>query len=353
MMWIMLETPSTYEPPLLLRNAHLMTLVPRYLPRDTSLAGLPQESRLFTVEPGTQLLGWCHWQTDRRTAPTALLVHGLEGCSDSRYMRGIAAKTYRLGFNVIRMNQRTCGGTEHLTPTLYNSGLSSDYRTIVEELIQQDGLDRIWLVGYSMGGNLVLKAAGEMGGDQPALAGVAAVCPNIDPTICARALEMPRNWIYHRHFLTQLKSRLRRKAALLPDKWDLTGLDAISRISTFDDRYTAADGGYQSGADYYDRAGARHVLDSITVPTLIITAQDDPFIPYSMFTVPSIQHHPLIRLVAPRHGGHCGFFHRNGNGEDPYWAENRIVDFLQEGSTGVKVPGGNQKIRAENEPGHP
>jgi predicted alpha/beta-fold hydrolase len=243
-------------------------------------------------------------------------------------MRGIAAKAYRAGFNVIRMNQRTCGGTEHLTPTLYNSGLSGDYRTILNELANQDGLKRIWLIGYSMGGNLVLKAGGELGQTEPALAGVAAVCPNIDPTACARALEEARNFIYHRHFLTRLKTRLRRKAALFPGKWDLSQLDRIATISEFDDRYTAHDGGYRDGADYYDRAGARHVLDAIAVPTLIITAQDDPFIPYSMFTVPTIQRHPHIRVAAPRYGGHCGFFHQSRNGEDPYWAENRIVDFF-------------------------
>ena len=100
--------------------------------------------------------------------------------------------------------------------------------------------------------------------------------------------------------------------------------------SEFDDRYTAPDGGYASGADYYNRAGACRVLDSITVPTLIITAQDDPFIPYSMFTVALIQRHPKIRVIAPCYGGHCGFIHWAHNGEDPYWAENRIMDFLQE-----------------------
>ncbi len=307
-----------------------MTLVPRFLPRDTSFPGLPQEPRLFTVGPDAQLLGFCHWQGNRKASPTAILVHGLEGCSESHYMRGIAAKAYRVGFNVIRLNQRTCGGTEHLSPTLYNSGLSGDYRAVVEELAHQDGLERICLVGYSMGGNLVLKAAGEMGKAAPPLAGVATVCPNIDPTICANALEEPRNWFYHRHFLTRLKSRLRRKAALLPGKWDLTDINAIARISEFDDRYTAPDGGYKNGADYYDRAGARHVLDSISVPTLIITAQDDPFIPFSMFAIPRIQRHPLIQVAAPCHGGHCGFFHQSCKGEDSYWAENRIVEFLQE-----------------------
>lgn len=323
------STAWSFRPPLLLRNAHLMTLMPRYWPRDLSMPGLPQESRLFTTRPDTQLLGYCHWQDNRTSSPTVLLVHGLEGSSESRYMLGITTKAYRTGFNVIRINQRTCGGTEHLTPTLYNSGLSEDYRAIVAELAEHDGLDRIWLAGYSMGGNLVLKAAGELGRSQPALAGVLAVCPNIDPTQCAEALEQPRNWIYHKHFLMNLKARLRRKAALFPDRWDLSRLDRISCISEFDDVYTAHDGGYLNGADYYDRAGARHVLDTIAVPALIITAQDDPFIPYSMFTIPMIQQHPEICMVAPRHGGHCGFFHGSRNGEDPYWAENRIVEFLR------------------------
>ena len=324
-----LDFAWSFQPPLPLKNAHLMTLIPRYLPREISLARLPQESRLFTVEPQSRLQGFCHWQTDRKAFPTVVLVHGLEGSSESRYMQGIAAKAFDSGFNVIRLNQRTCGGTEHLSPTLYNSGLSSDYQTIVKELIHHDGLDRIWLVGYSMGGNLVLKATGELGRSEPGLAGVAAVCPNINPTVCAHALEEPRNWIYHRHFVTKLKERLRRKASLFPGKWDLSMLGTITTISEFDDRYTARDGGYRDGADYYDRAGSRHVLDRIAVPTLIITAQDDPFIPYTMFTEAKIQKHPYITVVAPRYGGHCGFYQGRRRDEDPYWAENRILDFLR------------------------
>ena len=141
-------------------------------------------------------------------------------------------------------------------------------------------------------------------------------------------LERPGNWMYHRHFLGQLKARVRRKAALVPGKWDLTGLDGIARISDFDDRYTAPDGGYRNAVDYYDRSGARHVLDRIMVPTTIITAQDDPFIPYSMFLTPVIEHHPHVRLVAPAHGGHCGFFQRGQTGEDRYWVENRIIEIV-------------------------
>lgn len=320
---------TPFHPPWLLRNPHLMTIIPRYWPRADSLTDIPHASRLFTVEPGTQLLGLCHWQHQRQTAPTVILVHGLEGCAESRYMRGIAAKAYRAGFNVLRMNQRNCGGTEHLTPTLYNSGLSQDYRAIVHELATVDRLTGIWLVGYSMGGNLVLKAAGELEGTEPALAGCMAVCPNIDPAQCVTELERPRNWIYQQHFLPRLKARMRRKAVFFPGKWDVARLDSIHTMSQFDDAYTAPDGGYRNAADYYDRAGSHHVLHRITVPTLIITAQDDPFIPYSMFTQPPIRNTRAITLLDPRYGGHCGFFHWGQNGEDAYWAENRILDFLQ------------------------
>lgn len=305
-----------------------MTLVPLYWSRGPLLTALPTERRFFATTPDTQILGDCHWQPSRRTAQTVVLVHGLEGCSDSHYMQGIAAKAYRAGLNVVRINQRTCGGTEHLTPTLYNSGLSGDYRSVVRELATIEQLNHIWLVGYSMGGNLVLKATGELGRTEPALAGTVAVCPNIDPTQCVVELERPNNWIYHRHFLNSLKARLRRKAALSPGKWNLAGLGGITRISEFDDRYTAPDGGYRDVADYYNRAGARHVLESIAVPTTIITAQDDPFIPYSMFATPAIQRNPSIRLIAPAHGGHCGFFQTRRTDEDRYWVENRIIEIV-------------------------
>ena len=317
-----------FIPALLLRNRHLMTLVPRYWPREAIGPPIPHLTRRFTTEPGTQLQGVCHWQSYPGNSPTLILLHGLEGSAESHYMRGMTIKAYRAGFNVIRMNQRTCGGSDHLTQTLYNSGLSNDYRAIIQELRIRDHLSPIWLVGYSMGGNLVLKAAGEMGPSDPALAGVVAVSPNIDPTQCVVALEQPRNWLYHRHFLSSLKARLRRKAALFPGRWDVSPLDSMKTITQFDEAYTARDGGYRNVADYYDRAGARHVLQHIAVPTLIITAQDDPFIPASIFETPAIRHNPNITLTLLRHGGHCGFFQRRRPQEDRFWAENRILEWL-------------------------
>jgi hypothetical protein len=121
---------------------------------------------------------------------------------------------------------------------------------------------------------------------------------------------------------------LRRKAALFPGKYDLSRLPAIRTLLDFDEAYTAPDGGYQNAADYYERAGARHVLGAIAVPTLIMTAQDDPFIPYRIFDVPALRQNPRIRFLAPQHGGHCVFIQRATPDEDRYWAENRLIDFI-------------------------
>ncbi len=312
-----------------LTNPHAQTLVARARPRPHLLANVPAEERLFHVDPQTRIKSVCSWQPNYQ-APGLVLVHGLEGCHDSHYMRGLAHKAWHAGLHVIRLNQRNCGGTEHLTSTLYNAGLSRDVRTVVDELVNKDGIQALWVAGYSMGGNLVLKMAGEAGETCSGLRGVAAVCPNVHPAACVAALEQPRNWIYHQYFLRKLKARLQRKATFFPGKWDLSLLKTVRTLSQFDDAYTAADGGYRNAADYYERAGARHVLESIRVPTLLITARDDPFVPFASFDVPHIRRNPCIQLITPAKGGHCGFLQQARRSEDARWAENRIVEFIRQ-----------------------
>ena len=159
--------------------------------------------------------GDCHWQEEPRKHPTLVLLHGLEGSSESGYMRGCAEKASAAGFNVVRLNQRNCGGTEHLTPTLYHSGRSADFRAVLLELIERDRLPAIFFAGYSMGGNLVLKMAGELGESAPEeLRGIVAVAPCFDLAACADALGEARNFVYSRHFVWKLKGRMRRKARM-------------------------------------------------------------------------------------------------------------------------------------------
>jgi hypothetical protein len=303
-----------------------MTLVATRLPRRYARLPAPAE-RLFEVEPGTRILGHCHWQAEPRRHPTLVLVHGLEGSSASPYMPGTAEKAFAAGFNAIRMNQRNCGGTERLTATLYNSGLSGDYRAVLAELIERDALPELFFAGYSMGGNLVLKMAGELGEAAPReLGGVCAVCPSLDLAACADACDAPRNSFYRWHFVTNLKKRYREKVRLFPERYGLDGLERVSTIRGFDDVITAPHCGYRDAADYYHRASAARVLANIRVSALILTAQDDPLVPFASFRDPAIAGNPHVTLLAPEHGGHCGFISRR-DGEERFWAEARVVEF--------------------------
>ncbi len=297
---------------------------PRRFPR------LPAaEDLLIESEPGTRILARCHWQPERHRRPALVLVHGLEGSSESGYMLGTAERAWLAGFSVVRMNQRNCGGTDHLTPTLYNSSLSVDVRAVVFRLIEGKQVPEVFAVGFSLGGNLVMKMAGEMGERTPAeLRAVATVSPSLDLAACADALEQPRNWIYERYFLRRLKRRILHKARLFPDRYRLTQLDSIHTIRQFDDRITAPHSGFRDAEDYYFRASALRVIERIRRPALILAAADDPMVPFASLDRPEIREHPQIRLLGPRRGGHCGFISRKEAGER-FWAELVIVDFCR------------------------
>lgn len=289
-------------------------------------------SRLFETEPGTKVRADCHWQEAPREHPTLLLLHGLEGSSDSGYMLGTADKAFQAGFNVLRVNQRNCGGTEELTPTLYNSGLSCDMRAVVGELIERDGLPEVFAVGFSMGGNLVLKMAGEWRESAPReLRAVIGICPSCDLGACADAIGELRNRIYERHFVRRLKRRMIDKAKLFPEKYPLNGLAKIRSVREFDDAITAKFCGFRDADDYYTRSSALSLLAEIRVPTLILAAQDDPMIPFRSLDAEKLAANPRITVEAPRYGGHCAFIATKGIGER-FWAEARIVEFCREHS---------------------
>jgi predicted alpha/beta-fold hydrolase len=285
--------------------------------------------RFFELEKGTQVRGECHWHKSPRAHPTLVLLHGLEGSSESAYMFGTAEKAFVSGLNVIRLNQRNCGGTEKLTPTLYHSGLSGDIGAVLLELIEEDSLPEIFAAGFSMGGNLVLKMAGEFGGSAPPeLRAIAAIAPALDLAACADALAQPRNFLYNRHFVQSLKKHMRYKSSLYPDLFplELYSFKRIRTVRDFDDVVTARFCGFQDAADYYERSSASNLLSAIKRPTLILTAQDDPFVPFRPFQNSAIQENPQITLIAPPYGGHCAFISEDKGG-DRFWAEARIVEF--------------------------
>lgn len=317
----------------LFRNGHAQTLFAYGYPRRKQLLSASQtdESRLFEVEPGVRVLVRCRWQEKRRESPTIIFVHGLEGSSESTYMLGAADKAHRAGFNALRTNIRTCGGTEHLAPTLYHSGLTTDLAALIAELSTRDRLTEIYLAGFSLGGNQCLKFAGELGDDAPrALRGVCAVSPSLDLAACADAIETRSNFIYSRQFLRSLKQHMRRAAELYPERYDARPLELIRTIRDFDARYTAPHAGFRDADDYYARASALQFIAAIRVPTLVIHAEDDPFVPFASFRSQALRENPRIVLLAPRRGGHVGFVADSmRDGEDRFWAENRVVEFCR------------------------
>jgi predicted alpha/beta-fold hydrolase len=256
------------------------------------------------------------------------LVHGLEGSSDSQYIKGLTVRAWNSGCNVVRMNMRNCGDTDDLSPTLYHSGLSGDVGAVVEHYTREFGLERVALVGYSMGGNLVLKLAGEWG-THPPLCAVAAVCPAIDLAAGSDALHEPANRIYEWHFLRRLMRRYRRKSALYPGIYQTRGLGPIRSLRQFDDKVVARYCGFRDASDYYYRAAAARVADRIRVPTLILNALDDPFIRLTTETRATLVANPNITLIETANGGHCAYLCQDA-GDEIHWAESTVIRYLHQ-----------------------
>lgn len=314
-----------FVPRRFLRNRHAMTLAGNFLPRKNGLP--PAEEQLFEVEKDVQVLCHCHWQPEADRAAAVIIVHGLEGSSLSQYVVGTGSKAWAAGINVVRMNMRNCGGTEKLTPTLYHSGLSADVGAVMRTLVEQKKLKRVGLVGYSMGGNLVLKLAGDWGNNAPAeLKAVAAVSPAADLGPSADAMHSPLNRMYEYKFLFSLNRRLRSKVSLFPELYKMPARRPRT-LREWDHEVTARYCGFTGADDYYYRAAAARVLDKITVPTLIINALDDPFIRLLPQTRAKILANPNIALLETAHGGHCAFL-AQPNGYDGRWAERQMLRFF-------------------------
>ena len=286
------------------------------------------ESRLFEVEPEIRVLAHCRWQPDPTKKPTIILWHGIEGSTASVYMLSTADKAFRAGYNVLRVNFRNCGGTEHLTPTFYHGGLSGDLRAIIEELITHDKLPRIYLVGFSLGGNVVLKLGGEYGNDPPPqVYALCAISPSVDLAASTRLIQQKKNWVYHGNFVRNLKRKVRTKYKLFPNRFDLAKLSLVRTIRDFDEHFTATSGGFENADDYYSRCSSARFVEQVRLPTLIVHSQDDPFIPFEPLRQKAFAENPYLLLLQTERGGHVAFIGSRTNGEDRFWAENRAIEF--------------------------
>jgi len=306
-----------FEP--IVRNPHLLTILGNFWPRGYEFAPFPEDRRLVRTDPDTQVLVI----TQRPVKPAighVVLLHGLEGSGDSGYNRSMAWQALNAGFIVHRLHMRTCGGTEHLCKTLYHAGLTSDLRSFLIQLKAENHGLPVFLIGFSLGGNVALKFAGEEG-ETNLIHGVCAVSTPIDLAASARRIGEPANALYEKRFLSRMKQRL--IATGRYTKADLAGCDTLWEI---DDRVTAPSFGFNGAAHYYGTQSAQNFLAAIRVPTLLIQAKDDSFIPFGIFSHPAIAANPQITLLATEYGGHLGFI---AKGQFRFWVDHRALEFIQ------------------------
>jgi uncharacterized protein len=303
----------------------MLTLAGNYWHRHLDEQRFPERTNFYDTEPGVQI------RVDSQTpegepAAQLILVHGLEGSSEAGYARSLAQAALEAGCAVHRFNMRSCGGTEHLSgKTLYHSGQTSDLLAFIQQLPRGVPL---FLAGFSLGGNVVLKLAGELGESATQLiTGVMAISTPIDLAACVRLLDRPSNILYARRFITRLKERVRAKERLTPGLFDLSDLDQVSNIYTFDDRFTAQAFGFGTAANYYATQSANQFLEHIRVPTLVVQAKDDPLIPFTVYDHPAFATNPCLRLIATEHGGHLGFISKTS---PRFWLDQVLVHWVLE-----------------------
>jgi uncharacterized protein len=306
----------------LVPNPHLLTILGNYWPRKIDQRRFPATRREFRMDECNTVVAFEH-QPETSARGQIVFLHGLEGSADAGYIQSFAQAALTRGFGVHRLNMRTCGGTEDLCETMYHSGLTGDTLAIVELIRSRRG-EPVFLVGFSLGGNVVLKLAGELG-ETDLLAGTCAVSTPIDLAACVRNTERHSNMLYARRFVARLCDRVRRKSRSAPHLYDASALKGVKTIWEFDDRFTAPLFGFGTAANYYATQSAARYLDRIRVPTLVICAKDDPLVPFAAYSHAAFETNPALRLVATEHGGHLGFLAR---GKDRFWLDGIALEWM-------------------------
>lgn len=306
------------------RNPHLATIAGNFWSRPKSELRWPVRAGRYCTEPDVEIL--VHSQFPDSPRGEIVMVHGLEGSSDSGYARSMAHAALEAGYAAHRVNLRSCGGTESLALSNYHSGQTGDVLFFLRERRRESALP-IFLAGYSLGGNVSLKLAGELGESaRDLLAGVCAVSTPIDLASCAEALGKRENYLYAQRFLERLKEKIRVRNRQAPAIYTLDHLPKIRTIYDFDDYYTARLFGFGTAANYYRTQSSNQYLEKIRVPTLIVVAKDDPLVPFAVYDHPAFRQNPCLTLVAVEHGGHLGFLARH---RPRFWLDSLLVDWIE------------------------
>ncbi len=305
-----------FEP--LFENPHVLTILGNFWPRKYDWTPYPMESKLYQTDPDTQVLVQTQQPVGQPKAEVVLL-HGLEGGGDAGYIVSMAWESLHRGFITHRFHMRTCGGTAHLCKTLYHGGLTADLRSFLEQRRAAGSRLPIYLAGYSLGGNVALKLAGELG-QTDLIQKVAAVSVPIDLGACSKRIGEKDNRFYEDRFLKRMRARL-----VSTGRYTKEEVEAPKTLWEIDDIITAPSFGFGTAQNYYATQSSKTVLHNIQIPGLVVVAKDDSFIPFEIFRHPAFQTNRNLQLLATDHGGHIGFLSRTA---PRFWADGVVASFL-------------------------
>ena len=313
-----------FRPPPFLANPHLQTI----LAAQVRLTRPPPSTTLLApLDDGDQLA--LEVSTPEGWSPggrTVLLIHGLCGCQESNYLVRIARKLYRLGIRAVRMNQRGCGSGRGLARHLYHSGRSEDVLAAVRALRETSPVSSV--AGFSLGGNMALKLAGELGAAAREHFGqVIAICPPASLLACAYLISRPSSRVYDQFFVRLLRRMVSERHALFPDLGPVDLPDELT-LYGFDDVYTAPQSGFRNALDYYTRSSSAPLVPNIEVPCHILFAEDDPFIDAA--ALDGVRVPANVEVVRTRHGGHLGFLGRPGDEGGFRWMDAQVLRWATE-----------------------
>lgn len=314
---------SSYEKPNILFNRHMETIIPALLRKVEPFESYLRE-RIDTPDGDFLDLDWVPKGNKR----LVILSHGLEGDSQRPYMKGMARAFSENGWDVLAWNFRGCSSEVNRTRIFYHSGATYDLETVIGHAIKK-GYGHIVLVGFSLGANLTLKYLGESTTekfDEVKQAAVFSV--PLDLAGCSREIDLPHNLLYAHRFLRSLKKKVKAKTEELKGNFDIASLDSIGSIYDFDDQFTAPLHGFDGADHYYETCSSRNFLNSIKIRTLVINAQNDPFLSDTCLDGRLFEGSKNVFFESPKYGGHVGF--SSYNGSSMYWSEKRALEFLNE-----------------------
>jgi uncharacterized protein len=312
-----MASSKPYSPPRFLFSPHLETIFPALL-RRVQLQSFTRE-RINTPDNDFLDLDWLKQGAEK----VVIISHGLEGNTTRAYIKGMAKALFSGGFDILAWNFRGCSEEMNRRLRFYHSGATDDLHTVVQHAIGK-GYREVFLVGFSLGGNVTLKYLGERKPAPQIKKSVAISVPMELETSCKKISE-PANWIYSNRFLKSLKNKILTKAARMPEL-ETKGIEKIRTLLDFDNRYTAPLHGFENAIDYYRKCSSVNFVPDISTPTLIINTLNDPFLSKACFPSEVLKNHSHVSLEILLRGGHVGFTQFNKNGL--YWSEQRTLDFF-------------------------